>query len=323
MGRTILDAHRILAATLLRGPHDPRRSESALFNAYRAFASEMGRSPEKPLVVGVGIYGGEKLLELRVLLSHEELRLDEGKLHNRFGPFDFPLVQVVTGPIVPIGRQRPAQGGDSLGYGQLAGATGTFGCLVKNVSGEVFMLSCNHVIAGVNTGAKGSDVVWQPGAGDGGTVSDRIGILHDFKPIAFGGHVPNDIDAAVARPDSHSDVDAGVRQVGKINGSVFDPPFRTAVKKVGWKSRLTLGTLWYKKLSFLMHYPGHGDALFENQYGVSGTKGNFAVDGDSGAMVLDEQDRAIGLLFATASQVDLTLANPVDPVLTYFAVETA
>jgi hypothetical protein len=84
------------------------------------------------------------------------------------------------------------------------------------------------------------------------------------------------------------------------------------------------GTLNYKKFSFLLNFPGYGEALFENQYGInSKTNSNFAQQGDSGAIVLDDQNYAIGLVIGVASQIDLAFVNPIDPILTYFSVEIA
>src|SRR6516164_9622265 len=64
------------------------------------------------------------------------------KLIEHFRLFEFKVQQIVTGPI--LASARPAQGGDSLGYGTSVSATGTFGCLVKNAAGDTFILSCNH-----------------------------------------------------------------------------------------------------------------------------------------------------------------------------------
>ena len=56
---------------------------------------------------------------------------------------------------------------------------------------------------------------------DGGGTADKIGVLHDFKDIDFSGTTPNDIDAAIAKPDSSSDVSSGVRGLGSMNLSHY------------------------------------------------------------------------------------------------------
>lgn len=50
-------------------------------------------------------------------------------------------------------------------------------------------------------------------------------------------------------------------------------------------------------------------------------KKRFAEQGDSGSLVIDEENRAVGLLFATASGVDIAYANPISKVLNYFDVQ--
>ena len=57
---------------------------------------------------------------------------------------------------------------DDLREGRLARLTinvGTLGCFVRR-NGSVFLLSCNHVIAGNNKGLRGSDRIFSPGVHD-------------------------------------------------------------------------------------------------------------------------------------------------------------
>src|SRR5205814_4746829 len=89
-------------------------------------------------------------------------------------------------------------------------ATGTIGARVIDGSGNVYALSNNHVYALTNRAPLGS-LVAQPGLVDDGcvtpeidndaTLSDVIGPLADFQPIAFCRHhrcPANTIDAAIA-----------------------------------------------------------------------------------------------------------------------------
>lgn len=162
------------------------------------------------------------------------------------------------------------------------------------------------------------------GAGDGGTIRDRIGVLHDFRPIELGGFKQNEIDAALAKPDSNSQVEPGIRGLGPVQGSLASPPLRAGVRKVGWQTGYTVGTLYYREMSFLMLFAGHGDALFVGQYGVEADDGgDFAKPGDSGSVLIDGQNRAVGLVFGTSRVGKIAFANPIDPVLTYFGVEPA
>lgn len=83
-------------------------------------------------------------------------------------------------------RWRPAPGGVSIGHYLIT--AGTLGAFVKDVTtGETLILSNNHVMANINSAAKG-DAIIQPGAADGAVYpDDRIATLERFIPIQFPG----------------------------------------------------------------------------------------------------------------------------------------
>lgn len=217
---------------------------------------------------------------------------------------------------------RPAKGGDSLSCANHP-STGTLGCLVTNQHNEELILSCNHVIADPNHAVKGCDVVWQPGSQDHGTTSDEIGLLADFNSIQFGTIAGNDIDAAVCEPHSGADAEAGIRNLGRLTGIVRDPEFDIIVRKEGWATGVTSGTLQIKNLSVMVTYDHGKNAIFDGQMGIFGTQVGavFSKCGDSGSVVIDDQNNAIGLLFAAASGIDLTYVNPIEAVLDYFDLD--
>ena len=71
-----------------------------------------------------------------------------------------------------------------------------------------------------------------------------------------------------------------------------------------------------KHVGILVTYASGDDAIFEEQLGIIGAgSANFALQGDSGAVVVDSQMRAIGLLSTVAEGVDVTYANPIGAVL--------
>src|SRR5438874_74791 len=72
-------------------------------------------------------------------------------------------------------------------FGSNSGATGTLGCIVTDVAKGRYLLGCNHVFANLNVGKIG-DELWQPGSSDGGTSTDRVGVLHDVEAIHMGGY---------------------------------------------------------------------------------------------------------------------------------------
>jgi hypothetical protein len=221
-----------------------------------------------------------------------------------------------TGPFRPC-----AAGGDSIGYGASNGETGTLAAVLADSAGDDFCLSCNHVIANLNAAVAGTNEVWQPGSADGGTSHSRIGLLHDFEPLVFGGVTINQMDAAVASLDAaviRSNVIGG--GIGIIGGSDPSPGFNIPVKKCGKVTGTTYGHLAFHTISMVMPYSA-GDAFFVNQYGILGSGGTvFALEGDSGALVVNNGLEAVGLLFGIANTGDIVVANPIDPILTRFGL---
>ena len=276
---------------------------------------------EYPIVgFGYSMKGEELILEC--LISIESIDVEVGAIQSLLEVVgkNVPKINVrKTGRIIPAAR--PAKGGDSLSLDSNP-PTGTFGCLVKNEQNEKFILSCNHVMANLNSATRGTDVVWQPGYDDGGKSSDKIGTLSDFKDIQFGAISGNDIDAAICKPDDETDVESGLRKCGALKGIVSNPDFNIRVRKEGWMTGRTDGELHIKNLSVIVEYDGGQKALFDGQMAIIGsTAADFSKQGDSGSVIIDEDNKVIGLLFATASGIDLTYVNPIEAVLGHFGMK--
>ncbi|MCY4106740.1 MAG: hypothetical protein OXG02_08565 [Chloroflexi bacterium] len=102
---------------------------------------------------------------------------------------DIPLDVVAVGQVVAQQssrkRHRPKiPGGVSMGH--LAITAGTFGMRVRDRrSGEILLLSNNHVLANANDAVVGDPIV-QPGHVDGGRMpDDRVASLKRFIPLTF------------------------------------------------------------------------------------------------------------------------------------------
>jgi hypothetical protein len=313
----LIDAYNVLAGTLLRG----RMTRS------RAFLDMVERQRERDVsgIVGVAIDDQERVT---LFARDQKAMLDEKPLRGLFADFDLPLRQIITGPIVPT--VRPTGGGDSIGTSIVPGETGSIACAVKDAAGTVSLLTCNHVVSGIVGPAPVADVL-QPGQADGGGPADRIGAVMAVAPIAIGGNVANMIDAALVTPANPADVTAGIRGIGRITGtrasstcgSGYSVPFRTRVRKYGYSTQLTTGRILFQRIAHVVSFPGYGDALFEDQYGVVGdvAGSDFSTRGDSGSLLVDASSEAIGLVFAAATGIDLTVANPIDKVFAYFGVQ--
>ncbi len=323
-------AQRVLSDLLLRRslsssyPEQDRRSASLQFevrpldpfgNPLQAWA-DPGPPPIASPVLGIGIGGSEGDQNLTLLYEAGAGHFDFDSLIAKTGFAGLQFEPFPTGRIVA--NARPAEGGDSLGH--VNGDTGTFGCLVQNSSNEQFLLSCNHVIANLNAGIKGSDAIWQPGKKDGGSAKSRIGVLHDFAYITLGGATGNRIDAALCKPDTASDASANVRRIGALVGTAIGT-LGMKVRKSGAKTRVTNGKVRLRNLSVLVDYPSGSQALFDGQLGIISTSsGNFSQQGDSGSVVVDDSNAVVGLVISSVSGVDLTIANPIQDVLTHFGV---
>ncbi|MGI6038330.1 MAG: hypothetical protein ACOYD6_08935 [Limnochordia bacterium] len=243
-------------------------------------------------------------------------------------------------------RHRPAFPGISIGHHRVS--AGTFGAVVKDKrSGIPLILSNNHVLAnmeGDNRGrARIGDPIVQPGTYDGGRVpNDVIGYLHRFvelrterRPSTCGvagmmervgnfvlrtmfpqyemrflrkSNVTNLVDAAVAKPVGPELITANILDLGVPQG-VAEGVVGQKIYKSGRSSGLTQGEILAVHVDINVNMGEIGTAQFSDQIMATA----MSQPGDSGSLVLDEQKRAIGLLFAGSSQA--TVINRIENVL--------
>ena len=249
-----------------------------------------------------------------------------------------PVAVQVTGRFMafsdPTTRQRPAPLGYSVGHPAIT--AGSIGARVLDASGNVYVLSNNHVLANSNDASIG-DPALQPGPYDGGTApADQIGTLAAFNTIDFSGGA-NTIDAAIARSDatnlgSSTPTDDGYGApsaaiYGDANGDgTFDD--KTAllglnVEKYGRITRLTHGKITGINATVDVCYEVFlifciKSAQFVDQLIIE--PGSFSGGGDSGSLIVtdDQNKNPVGLLFAGSSTQ--TIANRIDLVLNNFGV---
>ncbi len=311
---------RMLSAILLRGAQE----HPAVPFSWRRSYSEVAERLNVPLgmrqFIGVGLSDGPGRPEIIILVVEDRFsnRSLEGALERFTKKARVQVTQIVTGPVRPASalRSRPAQGGDSVGLGSLSGETGSIGAVVADADDHAYLLSCNHVIAGVNGATRGAPV-WQPGPLDGGLPGDTIGVLFEFCPITLDGVTPNRIDAALADLVDVADCQPGIRQLGPIRGTAV-PRLRATVRKCGWATDVTDGVIRGRKFECLIPFEGKGDALFQDVYLISKSDGKFADRGDSGSIVIDANNKAIGMV--TGVMQRYALVAPIDPILDYFGV---
>jgi hypothetical protein len=212
------------------------------------------------------------------------------------------------------GRYRPAPGGVSVGHFKIT--AGTIGCLVRK-GNALCILSNNHVLANVNSGAIG-DPILQPGPIDGGTIpADVIGKLLQFIPINFA--APNKVDCAIAQT-SPTLVSALDKAYGKINLPVVPAALNMMVQKCGRTTQFTRGRITDISATIRVSYGTAGSAVYQNQIIIQSlTATPFSQGGDSGSLIVTAQTKQpVGLLFAGSTSH--TIANPIQAVLAALGV---
>lgn len=195
-------------------------------------------------------------------------------------------------PIPPIYHRkvRPAMGGLSIGHYEIT--AGTLGCLVKDRR-ERYVLSNNHVLANENRAAEG-DPILQPGRFDGGKLDrDVLGRLVTYVGLDPDGL--NLVDAALAEPHNPDDVTPDVLNIGRLTGT-REPELEEEVRKSGRTTRLTRGVVEDASATLRVGY-SQGSFVFTDQIIVRARSGAFSAGGDSGAILVGHDGKAVGLLF--------------------------
>ncbi len=205
------------------------------------------------------------------------------------------------------GRVRPAMGGYSVGHPRVTAGTIATGVVDSNAAPGIptkyYILSNNHVLANSNFSRIG-DPILQPGTADGGRYPrDMIGRLSRFIPIRFGGPA-NYVDAAIAEVPFHN-LNREIFWVGYPGKTIAGVRVGQVVQKTGRTTNYTQGRVRVLNATVNVNYGGGRVARFVRQIVTT----NMSAGGDSGSLVLDLDDRPIGLLFAGSSVA--TILNPI------------
>jgi hypothetical protein len=223
-------------------------------------------------------------------------------------------------------RQRPLQPGSSAGHFKIT--AGTIGAIARERrTGRDVILSNNHVLANENDAKKG-DAILQPGVFDMGKLPrDLVAKLTrwiDLKPNGA-----NLCDAAIATIVKDIDADPLIyRGIGRLAGVRVAPmTLGMTVSKVGRTTGVTQGRISAIELDKVVIPYDLGMLSFDDQVEIESTgKRPFSARGDSGSLILDEENRGCALLFAgseTGGQNGggLTYANPIAIVLKRLAID--
>ena len=216
-------------------------------------------------------------------------------------------------------RLRPAKPGCSIGFALSAEQdgllmAGTLGAIVSADGDARYILSNNHVLANENLLPVGA-LILQPGLLDQGDArTDAIARLSRFVSLSF--TKPNRVDCAIAEILAPEFVRSSIMaRVGKLSGSQpISVVEGMAVEKVGRGSGYTTGEVFDVSATVTLGYE-MGEITFLDQILIRSLPRAFSEDGDSGALVVDnESGRAAGLLIGGSG--NFSVANHLEDVLT-------
>lgn len=201
----------------------------------------------------------------------------------------------------------------SLCYGN----GGTLGTIVrstcKNLKGN-YILSNNHVLAGMNEAFIGVPILY-PSQCDGGVYPENVvANLSSYIPLKFANSIEDNInlvDCAIARIKSDSSIKVKKLPFGKTTEFVGQN-----VHKIGRSTGHTNGKILSIGATVKVNYNLNGKkAFFKNQIVTNA----MSSKGDSGSLLLDRYNRGVGLLFSGTKKV--TLYNRIDDVLSLLKIK--
>ena len=210
---------------------------------------------------------------------------------------------------VPGLRLRPVEPGCSISHFRVT--SGTLGCLVEDDNGVTYILSCAHVLSD-KLGARNDSIV-QPGSKYGGAAPpDCIARLTRSIPLKSGASLADAAIAELIDPDS---VTSLIRQIGaKPRSTRRLKAVGINVQKSGDQTNHTEGVvIGLRGRVGPLSINGVDDIFFNNTIITDG----MSQGGDSGAVLLDYPQNAIGLLFG--GQESTTLTGEIKIVASWYA----
>jgi len=299
-------------------------------------------------VVGVGV--GTRTIEgVDTLTPCVKFYVSRKPAPDEIAPIDLLPKEILGIPtdVVDVGRafgprinarrrwpdgKRVAGPGDSIGP-KVEGASnlnltfsGTFGAVLENRANpkQRFILSNNHIL-GVNGRVPPEALIVAPGPEDAlGTVQKAIARAPKTVLLTRGPEYPNYVDCAIAEVENFEAVTCKFPD-GLVVRSHEQPELGVSVIKYGKSSGRTVGKIVDVSADILVDY-SFGTFKFVDQILIDGGEKDFAVDGDSGAVVVAASQPtnrwlpdakpssvALGLVFAPAGR--FAAACPMSKVL--------
>ena len=240
-----------------------------------------------------------------------------------------PQEQLLSG--LDTGKYTPLRGGISMGpcrgiYMEPPDVpspghyltSGTLGALVRDRATGARMALTNFHVACVDDTWSVGDAMAQPSRPDGGSCpADRYGTLTRSS-------LSENVDGAVITLDEGVDRECRIEEIGDVQGTVA-AQVGTAVRKRGRTTRLTFGQVASTDATVTVNFgDGIGTRTLKNQIRVTpdtAQNARFSDRGDSGSVVVDANNRVLGLLWAGATNGSATFLNPINHVLNELDIE--
>lgn len=275
-------------------------------------------------VVGHGITNDGLVLFVPEKVSEDTIRLQSADQVIpevvRYNGTEAKVHVIEVGNLIKMGysqRVRPIVPGYSISHGDVT--AGTLGGIFQD-SEDVIVLSNNHVLSNENRAQVG-DLIYQPGTYDqshpwsksftGWNNADSVAYfatLKDFTPLSTTS--PVNQDSAIAKIPQEllsSDLINNLYPSGKPITGFGQAVVGMDVHKFGRTTGHTTGKILATNAKFTIQYD-IGPVTFEGCVVAT----SMSMPGDSGSLLLDDDNKAVALLFAGSDKV--TLFNPIDVI---------
>ncbi len=252
-------------------------------------------------VTGIGL---DRINQKIIVYIEDEKTFDFGKIPLFLGEFEIefriaPQPHYLQSPCT--NTDRPLIGGVCFGtewyddpYYNLA--CGTLGAIIRDKNThEEFLLTNRHVIED-NYGEINFDVI-NPCDWDGPIVG-RTSIVSS--------HYDELVDVALINP--YVSTQRTIKSIGEVQGASH-PQVGISVKKYGMKTGLTYGNI------LDIDYSTNVEGIFYRDQILTT---DMVISGDSGSVLLNNNNEAVGLLFAGGSGI--AIANKISNVILIFNI---
>jgi len=266
--------------------------DQVLVSAKRSAEAELLRRPGVTGVdVGYKYVAGRRtnIFAIRVFVRRKGSFAESDRIPTEIAGYPTDVIQACPRFLDDTRHYDPVVGGISIGACRLELA-GTLGMLVlDNVTNAPMALSNFHVLA-ADQGWRPGDSITQPATIDGGSCPQTV-VATLVRAIQDG-----DVDAAVAHLTDRSH-QCEIADIGRITGQGEPSVLQgeNSVRKRGRTTGFTYGEVDGVEGSITIE-----GITFVHQIVMTPADGNrvFADRGDSGSVIVNQQNQVIGLLFA-------------------------